>query len=128
VLLDFDNDHDLDLALTDEIADVIVLRRNAGSPTDAAEQSIERSMQPIANLPDPFGAETTIRFRQAQPGDVWIRVLDVSGREVGVSHLQGVQAGWRLQRFDGRALPNGVYFYEVRSAGSVQRDRMTVVR
>jgi hypothetical protein len=28
VFLDFDNDHDLDLALVDEVADVVLLKRN----------------------------------------------------------------------------------------------------
>ena len=48
VLLDFDNDGDLDMALTDEIADVVVLVRNGGRSRPAARSAPSRAAaQPL---------------------------------------------------------------------------------
>jgi hypothetical protein len=133
IILDFDNDRDLDLALSDEIADVVGLWRNAGTPTGVEEGPAAIGGTALANLPDPFRAETVIRFRIPTAGDAVLRVFDGAGRQVASRSVAGGPAGWRVVRFDGRGsdghlLPNGVYYYQIRGPSFVESDRMVIVR
>ncbi|MFO7638081.1 MAG: FlgD immunoglobulin-like domain containing protein [bacterium] len=71
--------------------------------------------------PNPFAAGTTVRYSLAVETDVNLRVLDRSGREVGVLVRGSQPAGeyrvtWDARTASRRELPGGVYFVEF-SAG-----------
>jgi len=132
VLLDFDNDRDLDMALTDEIADVVVLMRNVGG-VGIGEAPEHSRLTLLPNFPEPFRAGTRIRFELIDAADVGLQVVDVAGRRVATRWLRGLRSGLNEYAFDGRddaldLLPSGIYFYTLAAPGSVQGDRMTIVR
>lgn len=91
------------------------------------------ALRVMSNVPNPFGAATTLRFALTRPAEVTIEVFDVSGRRITVDHLSGMSEGAHAVSFAGknavgRALPNGVYFYRVSALGEVQTRKMVIAR
>ena len=130
VAADFDNDGDLDLALTDEIADVIVLQKNLGTgsgvgiPADAARAYA---------APNPFRDATRLRFALSRAGSVRFEVFDASGRLVRAEELVERAVGWQEHPFDGRdadgrRLPSGNYLYRLIANEEQVRGRIAIVR
>ena len=79
--------------------------------------------------PNPFRASTSLRFSTRAAGDVGIAIYDASGRVMRRLD-QRFPAGSHQVRWDGRdeagrAVPNGILFYEV-SAGGVRQSRKLV--
>ena len=129
---DADNDGDLDLALTDEIADVIVLMRNAGA-VGVAPAPAPNGLAMRPNVPNPLRDGTDVRFLLATPADVRLDVFDPSGRPVAAIAAGRRDAGWQSLRFDGRdrsgrQLRPGLYLYRVTAGPVVGSGRMVVTR
>ena len=78
-------------------------------------------------FPNPFNPRTTIGFSLAQAGPVQLRVYDIAGRLVSTLIDQPLGAGQHQARFDGSALPSGLYFYRLdTTSGSLTRKMMLV--
>jgi hypothetical protein len=67
------------------------------------------------NYPNPFNPSTKIGFGVSGLGSRWVRlaVYDVLGREVAVLVNEKKTAGSYEVKFDGSALPSGMYFYRI---------------
>lgn len=66
------------------------------------------------NYPNPFSAETLIRFGVSESAPVSLKVYDVLGRLVAVLHEdQLLDAGWHEALFDASQLASGVYVYRL---------------
>jgi hypothetical protein len=132
VILDIDNDRGLDLALTDEIADRVVLMRNTAS-TGVAESPVAGPLALRPNYPNPFRRSTRIEFELPEAGDVLVEIFDARGslvarrpfgsRPAGRSEvvLEGIDA-------EGKPLSGGVYFYRLTAGGVAETGRMAVNR
>jgi hypothetical protein len=73
------------------------------------------------NVPNPFGATTTISYTLAEPGLVELAILDASGRFVRMLATRVEEAGhgsvvWDGTNGAGDAVPAGVYFYRMRTS------------
>ncbi len=80
------------------------------------------------NYPNPFRAQTTIRYEVPQAGPVRIVVYDMVGRRVGTL-VDGKQpAGRKEVVFDARRLASGVYFVRLQAQGQTLTRKLTVVR
>ncbi|MFN3596041.1 MAG: T9SS type A sorting domain-containing protein [Rubricoccaceae bacterium] len=80
------------------------------------------------NAPNPFGASTSIAFSIDRPAQVRLRVLDVTGREVGVLVDEALAAGNYSATFEAGALAAGVYVYTLEVDGAPTTRRMLIVR
>jgi hypothetical protein len=85
------------------------------------------------NAPNPFRTATSIRYQLPSPGNVSIRVLDVSGRLIRELTKEEQQAGEHVVRWDGRdargrLVPPGVYFYRLQTAVGSDTRRSVLVR
>jgi hypothetical protein len=73
--------------------------------------------------PNPFiGNSVTIPFVLAREGDVMLRILDISGRQVRLLKRGQLEAGRREVFWDGRndrgtPVAAGIYFYELETPG-----------
>jgi hypothetical protein len=65
------------------------------------------------NYPNPFNAQTVIRFQLATDSSVRLRLYDILGREVAVLAQGDYPAGYHSVRWDGGSTPTGVYFYRI---------------
>jgi hypothetical protein len=63
------------------------------------------------NVPNPFNAQTTIRFDLAHRAHARLLVHDLLGREVAELVDDMLSSGPHEISFDAHALPSGVYFY-----------------
>lgn len=78
------------------------------------------------NRPNPFSGVTSISYSIPQATSVKLTIYDLIGQEV-VTLVDGkMPQGRHSINFDGRNLPNGVYFYRL-TAGSTTRTRMCLL-
>jgi hypothetical protein len=132
VLYDSDNDGDLDMALTDEIADQILLMRNAGV-AGVEPISPPGGLTLVPNAPNPFREATEFRFVLERPSEVRVDVFDIGGRRVAGAGPMYRAAGLQSVRFDGRGragtrLRPGLYLYRVTAGSVVATGRMVLAR
>jgi len=86
------------------------------------------------NHPNPFTRSTWINFDLATASNVEIHVYDVAGRLRSRAYRAGLSAGPHSisiepRERDGSALPNGVYFYRLRTAqGESVARKMVIAR
>ena len=77
-----------------------------------------------ANMPNPFNAETTIRFELPSPEEVRLEIFDVLGRKIRVLMARYASAGSHQVRWDGRdeagrPVSSGVFVYRLRAGAFV---------
>lgn len=86
------------------------------------------------NFPNPFNPRTTIRYRLAESGPVFLRVFDVTGRLVRVLRNGDVETAgphriaWDGLDHTGRTVAAGTYFYRIEAGPLHQTRRMTLLR
>lgn len=96
------------------------------TPTRAREYVLSQ------NFPNPFGAETVIRYELAEPGPVELSVFDVRGRRVRTlidgSQDEGTHSVvWDGRSDDGRLVASGTYLYRLRSTTSTHTRTMSLL-
>ena len=87
----------------------------------------------LQNRPNPFNPATVIRYDIARPGQVRLRVYDLSGALVKTVLNEFHDVGryetvWRGDDDSGRQVASGVYFYRLESSDFVDTKRMTLIR
>jgi murein tripeptide amidase MpaA len=85
------------------------------------------------NVPNPFGARTTIRFSLPVAAEHSLIVYNVAGRRVRSLSSGWVPAGAHEVRWDGRneegdLVPSGVYFYRLSAEGRELHERAVLRR
>ena len=79
-------------------------------------------------FPNPFNPATNIRFELPIAAKTTVRVFDIKGREVRTHQLGKLNIGKHDYILDGRDLSSGVYHIQVEAAGSVQSQRVTLLK
>jgi plastocyanin len=80
------------------------------------------------NFPNPFNPSTTIRFELPRASWVTLKVYNALGEEVAAL-VDGVKpAGQHEVKFEGSALPSGVYFYRLQAGTFVATKRLVVLK
>lgn len=82
----------------------------------------------LSARPNPSAGEATIHFSLAEAGPAHLAVYDVLGREVAVLVNGTVEAGERSVRFDGAALPAGIYVYRLTAGGHTSTRSLLIAR
>jgi hypothetical protein len=87
----------------------------------------------LQNRPNPFNPTTVIRYDVARPGQVRMRVYDLSGALVNTILDDYHEAGryetvWRGDDNSGWQVSSGVYFYRLESNDFTETKRMTLLR
>ncbi|MEM9998879.1 MAG: alpha-amylase family glycosyl hydrolase [Bacteroidota bacterium] len=90
------------------------------------EPEIETAL--LTNRPNPFNPATTLSFTLAEAMPVTLVVYDVLGRQVAVVAEGDYQPGLHEVRFDGSALPSGVYFYRLDTPTMSDSKRMMLLK
>ncbi len=87
----------------------------------------------LGNVPNPFNPRTTIFFVLPEAGPARLRILDLRGRRVASFAWDELAPGrhelpWDGTDMHGRALPSGVYLYELKAPGFTLTERMALIR
>lgn len=98
---------------------VNVLNNNTGIP---AEYALSQ------NFPNPFNPSTKINFDLPENGNVTLKLMDISGKEVATLVNSKFSAGSYSFTFDGRGLSSGVYFYRLKTDKFSMTKRMVLVK
>jgi len=83
--------------------------------------------------PNPFDAETRVRWNLSRNSRVQIDVFDVGGRRVAtlldeVRPAGPGDVGWKGSDGNGRTVAAGVYFARMRVAGETKTKRIVLIR
>ena len=86
-----------------------------------------------SNYPNPFNPSTKIEFNMPKAGHLSLKIYNVRGelirtlidesRGAGADHIM-----WDGTNDQGSNVSSGVYFYEARTAGEVQVNKMALVK
>ncbi len=85
------------------------------------------------NYPNPFTVWTIIEFELALPGDVTVIIYDNDGKQIRELACFGCPAGknrvlWDCLDEDGRSVPTGSYYYELRFGTETQARKMILLK
>jgi hypothetical protein len=98
-----------------------------------ADATAERGVIPTEfacypNYPNPFNAQTSIRFDVPQRSRVQITVFNIMGQEVA-RPVDDVYAPGRYRvLFDARGLPSGMYLVKMSAADFTKISKMMLVK
>ncbi len=86
-----------------------------------------------SNFPNPFNPRTTIKFDLSRSGPVELAVFDVAGRLVKRLVSESMPAGnheavWEGRDTSGRSASAGVYFFRLKTTGTIDTKRMTLIK
>ena len=141
-----DRDRGTAVALADGIVDVTLsadrpvrhLRLIAGTEVFAQSESEGAPLSPTTfalapTYPNPFAAQTTIRYRLESRGTATLEVFDLLGRRVRVLADGDQGAGshnvdWDGRDAAGRLVANGVYLVRLRTGDASATRRVSVLR
>jgi hypothetical protein len=96
------------------------------SKTVAVERSVSE-VQLLGTYPNPARQQATVRYALPEKQKAMIRLYDVLGRRVRTV-LNDTQEGRHKQRVNVSGLPSGVYFLRLRSEGTTETQKLTIVR
>ena len=102
-----------------------------GAPTAAGDTPTRFAL--MANYPNPFNPETTIRYQIASRTNVELRVYDVNGALVKTLVNESRAAGsyslqWNGTNDHGQPVSSGVYFYKLNAGQFSDVRKMTLVK
>ena len=67
------------------------------------------------NYPNPFNSSSNIEFQIPEDINVEIKIFDISGKEVRTKNFGFMTKGKYVYRLDGKDIPSGLYFYQMRT-------------
>ncbi|MBU1698709.1 MAG: T9SS type A sorting domain-containing protein [Candidatus Eisenbacteria bacterium] len=118
-----------DLALIERI-EFLWDASNVEDPMNAA--ALVDVIHLFQNQPNPFSPDTRISYELPRAGEVELGIYSVSGRLIRALVSETSKAGRYTVAWDGldgagRAVPSGVYFYNLRAPGIEESRRMILL-
>jgi hypothetical protein len=96
------------------------------SANEVFEPGLPNKLLLRQNFPNPFNASTTISWKLPEKAHVVLKVYDFTGCEVKTLVNEVQAKGEHLVKFDAKALPAGVYFYQFRADGKAETKKMII--
>ena len=91
-------------------------------------ESVPSSYSLHQNYPNPFNPVTTIKFELSKPGNVIIKVYNISGKETASLVNDKLSAGVYETKWDAANYPSGVYFYRLFVNEYYETRKMMVIK
>lgn len=104
------------------------------SPTSVDEAEVLPVNSSLSqNYPNPFNAQTSISFAIVYTGDVELSIFNVAGQKVATLAQGELNAGsynviWNGSDSRGNTVSSGVYYYRLKTDGSAQTMKMTLLK
>ncbi len=104
-----------------------------GTTTDAAPATPSPAAELRPAHPNPFNPSTTVTFTLPAAGPAELVITDLRGRHVRTLASGTLAAGahravWTGQDDRGRPVPSGVYLARLQAAGTVQSQRLSLIK
>jgi len=94
----------------------------------AAAASVPSTVKLYAANPNPFNPSANLTFTISQPGNVFLAVYDLQGREVAVLEDGYLEEGTYGRTFFAEDLSSGVYFARLQAGNVVQTQKLLLVK
>jgi hypothetical protein len=95
---------------------------------DDEEKPIATEFRLEQNYPNPFNPSTIINFQLPVSSDVTLKVYDILGNEIATLVNEEKPSGSYEVGFDGKGLPSGIYFYQLKSGSFVETKKMLMIK
>ncbi|MFI5406690.1 MAG: T9SS type A sorting domain-containing protein, partial [Nitrososphaerales archaeon] len=90
----------------------------------------------LQNFPNPFNPTTKIKFTIAsvvaseskQSHQVTLKVFDILGNEIAILVNEEKPIGSYEVEFDGKSLPSGIYYYQLKAGNFVEAKKMILLK
>ena len=94
------------------------------------ENELPTTVKLNQNYPNPFNPVTTISYTIDKPGQVSLKIFDITGREVAVLENSRKAAGVHEVIWNAGAgsVSSGVYFYRLEALGQVFTRKLTLIK
>ncbi|MBD3170161.1 MAG: T9SS type A sorting domain-containing protein [candidate division Zixibacteria bacterium] len=93
-----------------------------------AEGELPSEVSLFNNYPNPFNAQTTIKFDIPESGNVSLKVYNISGQEVETLVDGKMDAGQHSISWDASNYASGVYFYKLQTGDNVITKKMNLLK
>ncbi|MBL0061263.1 MAG: T9SS type A sorting domain-containing protein [bacterium] len=81
-----------------------------------------------ANFPNPFNAETTIRYYLPEAQFAEVSIFNIVGQKVATLVSGQMSAGFHDVHWSGSDLASGVYLYQLKTGGAVETRKMVLLK
>jgi len=113
--------------------DGLDLAKCVGGATSTSAENASSKLDLQANYPNPFNANTTIKYSLPNDGKVNIAVYNILGQRV-ITLVDAVKSAgyhtviWDGKNASGNGIASGVYFYMIKFENQTQIKRMTLLK
>ncbi len=80
------------------------------------------------NYPNPFNSYSVIRFNIKEPGNVTLKIYDITGKLLSLSVNSYFEAGSYEYVFDGSGFSSGLYYYVLKSGNKSEFRKMMLIK
>jgi hypothetical protein len=91
-------------------------------------QNTPNTYKLLQNYPNPFNSNTNLGFLNKESGMVTLKVFDLLGREIVTLLNEMKQPGFYQIPFDGKELPGGIYFYQMKSGNFTDTKKFVLLK
>lgn len=126
------------LAVGKSSSDSFVLNLGGMLITTVEDSNLAQSILPTMfelqqNYPNPFNPETTIQYSLPKGSEVTIRIFNILGHLVktfiqGYQHPGNYRLIWDGTNNHGENAASGTYYYQIKTDGFIDVQKMTLVR
>jgi hypothetical protein len=108
--------------------DIINITNTSGVDDGQTGNNIPRETGLEQNYPNPFNPSTSIQYHVAKPGQIALKIYDVSGKEITTLTNGYHQTGVYYAKFNGHNLSSGTYIYRLLTADAVLSRKMVLTK
>lgn len=105
-----------------------VIQAAASTPVEEPSAAVPADYSLDNNYPNPFNPSTTISFNLSSQQKGFLKIFDISGREVATLIEGSIEKGEHSLTFDGVQLASGVYFYRLKTASFDRTKKMVLLK
>ncbi len=87
---------------------------------------VPQTIEVSENYPNPFNPSTNFQISLQRPAHVAIDIYNILGKQVDHLDFEKLSSGTHVIKWNARALPSGVYFYEVKS--DIDSDHLMAIK
>ncbi|MCD6161246.1 MAG: T9SS type A sorting domain-containing protein [candidate division Zixibacteria bacterium] len=116
------------IVLSQELEATAHLYRESTGISEGDNKSKPRSFGLLGNYPNPFNAQTTIRYTLPNSSDVVIDIYDLLGCSVKTMYYKEQPAGYYQVVWDAAGISSGVYFYRIKACNSQKIRKMVLLK
>lgn len=81
-----------------------------------------------SNYPNPFNAETNIRFQISQSVQVKLTVFDITGKEIAELLNKNLHAGYHEVNWNAEKISSGTYIYRLKAGNTTITKKMVLLK